>query len=108
LNGGKPKAACAADRMKKIFPGIVSLCLFLIIYRMLTFMQNATGYNLSIPMPGHPVPPGSIDQTRKDVETLEKLFDDHDVVFLLMDSRESRWLPTVLGAAKGKVSLGDW
>ena len=24
LNGGKPKAACAADRLKKIFPGIVS------------------------------------------------------------------------------------
>jgi ubiquitin-like modifier-activating enzyme ATG7 len=56
-------------------------------------------------MPGHPVPTGSLDQTKKDVETLEKLFDDHDVVFVLMDSRESRWLPTVLGAAKGKVRL---
>ena len=55
-------------------------------------------------MPGHPVPQASTDQTKKDVETLEKLFDDHDVIFLLMDSRESRWLPTVLGAAKGKVS----
>jgi ubiquitin-like modifier-activating enzyme ATG7 len=86
LNGGKPKAACAADRLRKIFPGI-----------------NATGLSLSIPMPGHPVPPGSTEQTKKDVETLENLFDDHDVVFLLMDSRESRWLPTVLGAAKGKV-----
>lgn len=26
LDGGKPKAACAADRLKKIFPGVVSLC----------------------------------------------------------------------------------
>ena len=56
-------------------------------------------------MPGHPVPPASIEQTKKDVETLEKLVDEHDVIFLLMDSRESRWLPSVLGAAKGKVSI---
>jgi hypothetical protein len=66
-------------------------------------VQNSTGYNISIPMPGHHVPPSLEDQTRKDVETLEGLFDSHDVVFLLMDSRESRWLPTVMGTAKGKV-----
>lgn len=24
LNGGKPKAACAAKKLKKIFPGVVS------------------------------------------------------------------------------------
>ncbi|KAH7920336.1 E1-like protein-activating [Leucogyrophana mollusca] len=88
LNGGKPKAACAANSLKKIFPGI-----------------NATGHELSIPMPGHPIPPASTEQTKKDVEKLEKLFDEHDVVFLLMDSRESRWLPTVLGAAKGKIVM---
>jgi ubiquitin-like modifier-activating enzyme ATG7 len=54
-------------------------------------------------MPGHPIPHESEEQTKKDVQTLERLFDEHDVVFLLMDSRESRWLPTVLGTAKGKV-----
>lgn len=107
LNGGKPKAACAADRLKKIFPGIVRVMQLYFahvspdIHYLAT--QNATGHSLSIPMPGHPIPPGSTDQAKKDVETLEKLFDDHDVIFLLMDSRESRWLPTVLGAAKGKV-----
>jgi ubiquitin-like modifier-activating enzyme ATG7 len=58
---------------------------------------------MSIPMPGHPIPPASTEQAKKDVERLETLFDEHDVVFLLMDSRESRWLPTVMGAAKGKV-----
>jgi ubiquitin-like modifier-activating enzyme ATG7 len=58
---------------------------------------------MSIPMPGHPIPAASVEQVKKDVERLEKLFNEHDVVFLLMDSRESRWLPTVLGAAKGKV-----
>ncbi|KAI0634643.1 E1-like protein-activating [Trametes polyzona] len=88
LNGGKPKAACAAERLRKIFPGV-----------------NATGHSLSIPMPGHPIPPASVEQTKADVAALEKLFDAHDAVFLLMDSRESRWLPTVLGAAKGKIVL---
>jgi ubiquitin-like modifier-activating enzyme ATG7 len=59
---------------------------------------------LSIPMPGHPVPPASVAQTKSDVEKLETLISEHDAVFLLMDSRESRWLPTVIGAAKGKVN----
>ena len=61
-------------------------------------------------MPGHPVPPtpSLIEQARADVAKLDNLIDDHDVVFLLMDSRESRWLPTLLGKAKNKVrALGD-
>jgi hypothetical protein len=67
--------------------------------------QNATGHAISIPMPGHPIPSSdaALSQAKADVEKLEKLFDEHDAVFLLMDSRESRWLPTVLGASKGKV-----
>ncbi|KAI0315822.1 hypothetical protein OF83DRAFT_319626 [Amylostereum chailletii] len=88
LDGGQPKAECAAARLKKIFPGV-----------------NAAGYSLSIPMPGHPIPPASVDQTKADVAKLEKLVDEHDAIFLLMDSRESRWLPTVLGAAKGKMVM---
>lgn len=54
-------------------------------------------------MPGHPIPSSSTEQATQDIALLEQLFDEHDAVFLLMDSRESRWLPTVLGAAKGKV-----
>ena len=56
-------------------------------------------------MPGHPIPPASVEKTKKDIAILEKLIDEHDVIFQLMDSRESRWLPTVLGASKGKVDL---
>lgn len=36
---------------------------------------------------------------------LESLIIDHDAIFLLLDSRESRWLPTMIAAARGKVSL---
>jgi ubiquitin-like modifier-activating enzyme ATG7 len=56
-------------------------------------------------MPGHPIPPSSVDKTKEDIAVLEKLIDEHDAMFLLMDSRESRWLPTVIGASKGKVRI---
>nr|XP_040146853.1 ubiquitin-like modifier-activating enzyme ATG7 isoform X2 [Ictidomys tridecemlineatus] len=87
LGGGKPKALAAADRLQKIFPGV-----------------NARGFNMSIPMPGHPVNFSSItlEQARKDVEQLEQLIESHDVIFLLMDTRESRWLPAVIAASKRK------
>ncbi|PPQ66819.1 hypothetical protein CVT24_008678 [Panaeolus cyanescens] len=90
LEGGKPKAEAAAEALKRIFPGI-----------------EASGHTLSIPMPGHPIPanPTSLAQAKADVERLEKLIDEHDVVFLLMDSRESRWLPGVIAGAKGKIII---
>lgn len=54
-------------------------------------------------MPGHPVGDSLVDETKKNVEKLEELIDSHDVVFLLMDSRESRWLPTLIASSKKKV-----
>lgn len=56
-------------------------------------------------MPGHPIPPASVEKVKRDLVVLEKLFDEHDAIFLLMDSRESRWLPTVMAASKGKVRI---
>ncbi|CAH1793054.1 unnamed protein product [Owenia fusiformis] len=88
LQGGKPKAETAAEAMKRIFPGV-----------------NAQGVSLSIPMPGHSVAKNDMEAVRKDVETLDALIDQHDVVFLLMDTRESRWLPTLLGACKRKIVI---
>lgn len=106
LNGGKPKAETAAATLKRIYPGVVRRGLSPSgTAAHLPFLQDATGISLSIPMPGHPVPPTALDAVRQDLATLERLVDKHDVVYLLMDSRESRWLPTVIGAAKGKVSL---
>jgi ubiquitin-like modifier-activating enzyme ATG7 len=42
---------------------------------------------------------------RRDIAALEALVDDHDVAFLLTDTRESRWLPTLLCAARGRLAL---
>ncbi|KAK2091447.1 Autophagy protein 7 [Saguinus oedipus] len=66
--------------------------------------HNARGFNMSIPMPGHPVNFSNVtlEQARKDVEQLEQLIENHDVIFLLMDTRESRWLPAVIAASKRK------
>lgn len=55
---------------------------------------------INIPMPGHI----ASNDDRKNVEVLSKLIEDHDVVFLLTDSRESRWLPTILSTLHNKVS----
>ncbi|XP_056645877.1 ubiquitin-like modifier-activating enzyme ATG7 isoform X1 [Diorhabda sublineata] len=82
----KPKAQAAADGLKLIFPGV-----------------NSKGYHMNIPMPGHTVGQSFIEQTTADVRKLIELIEEHDVMFLLMDSRESRWLPTLLGANQKKL-----
>ncbi|KAK3930301.1 Ubiquitin-like modifier-activating enzyme ATG7 [Frankliniella fusca] len=88
LNGGLPKAEAAAKALKLIYPGV-----------------NANSVQLNIPMPGHPVGETLLKETRNAVETLETLVDSHDVVFMLTDSRESRWLPTLLAGSKNKIAM---
>ena len=44
-------------------------------------------------------------QAQASVKQLEDLIESHDVVFLLMDTRESRWLPTLLCAAHNKLAV---
>ncbi|XP_064161432.1 ubiquitin-like modifier-activating enzyme ATG7 isoform X1 [Anguilla rostrata] len=92
LGGGKSKALAAVERLKKIFPGV-----------------SAEGHNMSIPMPGHPVDFSEVTmaQAQRDVEQLEALVSAHDVVFLLMDTRESRWLPTVIAASQRKLVINS-
>lgn len=52
-------------------------------------------------MPGH----ACIDEagSRADFARLAELVKSHDVIFLLTDSRESRWLPALLGHLYEKV-----
>lgn len=86
LNGGSSKAETAAANLTKIFP-----------------LVDATGYTLEVPMIGH-----AIKNEPKELENfklLEKLIDEHDAIFLSLDSREARWLPTVLGIAKDKIVI---
>jgi len=54
---------------------------------------------------GHPISESMLDSTRSDVSEIEKLVDGHDVIFLLMDTRESRWLPSLLAASKQKIII---
>ena len=57
-------------------------------------------------MPGH----GSTSEEGKaeilkDYRKLENLIKTHDVIFLLTDSREARWLPTVLASQYNKICI---
>lgn len=62
-------------------------------------------------MPGHSVSNASagpdannqIAIAREACQRLEELIKTHDVVFLLLDTREARWLPTLLSTYYNKV-----
>ena len=86
LNGGSRKAQRAAEALKEIYPGVQSI-----------------GWDLSVPMAGHPV----MDEAKveADFHILRNLINEHDAIFLLMDTRESRWLPSVMGKATGKIVM---
>ena len=57
-----------------------------------------------IPMPGHPTSESTLNEAKNGYETLVKEVQECDVMFLLLDTRESRWLPTLLGQKYKKVS----
>jgi ubiquitin-like modifier-activating enzyme ATG7 len=80
--GGRLKAQAAAEALRRIVPDV-----------------ETQWHNLRIPMPGHPVPEGDLASTLESLSALDALVRTHDAVFLLTDTRESRWLPTVMSAA---------
>ena len=83
--GGRPKAAAAAEALRRIAADV-----------------HSEGHALSIPMPGHKEGGESVEVT---VNTLDAMVQECHVVFLLTDTRESRWLPTVMAAAHDKMLL---
>lgn len=54
-------------------------------------------------MPGHRIE--DTDETQRDLERMIRLVEEHDCLFLLTDSRESRWMPALLGAAYDKIVI---
>lgn len=82
------KAQAAAEALRRIHPSIVT-----------------EGHILRIPMPGHPIHDAERAEVERDIDTLERLIQLHDVVFLLTDTRESRWLPCVMASAAGKLAI---
>lgn len=58
-------------------------------------------------MPGHAIGASeeAVESVIKDTNELEELIKEHDAIFLLTDSRESRWLPTVMAAAHNKICM---
>ncbi|XP_063679935.1 ubiquitin-like modifier-activating enzyme ATG7 isoform X2 [Bolinopsis microptera] len=87
---GKPKAETAAARIKQINPS-----------------AESRGVALSIPMPGHPVTKLEEEKVKESITELEELIDSVDVVFLLTDTRESRWLPTLICSSKHKICINS-
>lgn len=71
----------------------------------LPWPQNAEGVVLHVPMPGHVVGTSMLETTRASYDKLDELYDRHDVVFLLLDSREARWLPTLMCASRGRIAI---
>ncbi|KAI9704568.1 MAG: Autophagy protein 7 [Bogoriella megaspora] len=84
LDGGAKKAYRAAEALAEIYPGV-----------------EANGHVMSVPMAGHQI----LDEktVKSEFEKLKDLINEHDVIFMLMDTRESRWLPTVMGKSSNKI-----
>ncbi|ALC41729.1 Atg7 [Drosophila busckii] len=86
--GNRMKATTAAARLLEINPNAIT-----------------QGHVLEIPMPGHTIGDSLRELTVAHLTLIEQQVQAHDVIFLLTDSRESRWLPTLLGAAHEKIVI---
>ncbi|VDO93225.1 unnamed protein product [Soboliphyme baturini] len=81
----KPKCDAAVAAMKAICPNIVSH------FAVLTMLLATTS-------PFHHL-------VTLWTETLDELVQSHDVLFLLFDTREARWLPAMLGCYYNKIVI---
>uniref|UniRef100_S4NNC8 Autophagy-specific gene 7 protein n=1 Tax=Pararge aegeria TaxID=116150 RepID=S4NNC8_9NEOP len=89
-DGGKNKVDAAAESLLSIHPDV-----------------NTGGLIAHIPMPGHPVGESLKAETILNIERLTEEIRAHDVIFLLLDTREARWLPTLIAADLGKIVINS-
>jgi ubiquitin-like modifier-activating enzyme ATG7 len=83
------KADLASKRLKEIFP-----------------LVNSQGYAFTIRLPGRAlVNQEAEEKYLTQVEQLGKLISEHDVIFLLTDTRESRWFPTFFAKMYNKICI---
>lgn len=80
---GRMKSEAAFDRLLAVIPNL-----------------TGSGVVLEVPMPGHVTGLENIEET---FPRLEELIDTHDVVFMLTDSRESRYLPSLMTAVASRA-----
>jgi len=83
------KATLAAKKLKEIFPMVIS-----------------EGFNLQIPLPSRTLIDHKAEEAfLKNINQLDQLISENDVIFLLTDSRESRWFPTVISKHYNKTVI---
>mmetsp|Transcript_101068 Transcript_101068/g.245817 ORF Transcript_101068/g.245817 Transcript_101068/m.245817 type:complete len:344 (-) Transcript_101068:64-1095(-) len=84
---GRSKAVAACEAVKAVMPD-----------------AETEAVEMEIPMPGHKHQ--SSEALAKAVQRLQELVATHDVVCMLTDSRESRWLPSLLVASSQQPAAG--
>ena len=85
---GKKKVEAASDRLRAMNP-----------------FATIEGRYLSVPMPGHPIFSTELESVEKDILQLIHYIQTRDIIFLLTDTRESRWLPCLLGKVFHKTII---
>ena len=86
---GKLKAPAAVEAVRKISPEI-----------------EVEGLEYLIPMPDHPSSV-NYENSEEKFKNFENLIKNHDIIFLLTDTRESRWLPALLGKFHNKIVINS-
>ncbi|AQK96577.1 Autophagy 7 [Zea mays] len=85
---GVPRVSAIAPHLKERCPAV-----------------EVESIQLEIPMPGHPVSSSKMASVLDDCKHLQTLVAANDAIFLLTDTWESRWLPTLLCSSENKIAI---